>query len=571
MTKKLLSILALLCMTASGAWAQTTSDVGKVIAANGKMYNTVTLANKVSTASGVVAYVGSTSGCVCPDYPNDRVLVLAVNNTGYQAWGSTGCTHGGSCNTVALALAHLSGNMTTYMLYQEHVSTSAGHHTHLPAYQCRTLNVAKPSGAHEWFWPSVGQWNLMAKGLTGSSANLSTTVESTLTADKINVKIEAAGAQAIPTGNHILSTSYDGDNFWEYSGGRLYSIAKSYAFYFRAMFTMPASATKAYVVDYNANDGSGAPSAQSKDHGSNLTLSSTVPTRDGYTFAGWATSASGAVAYAAGATYTANADVTLYATWTKNEATLTDGNDLTALTAFAAKTCTVTYTRSFTSGKASTVCLPFAYAPKTGETFYTFSGITKSGSDYVATMTEAATSPLTANTPYLFMPTGNADFSGTYEIPASLTAGETTSGDWTFKGTYSTIEWTTAPATPTYGFSAQNVGEDITQGQFVKVGTYVRIKPMRAYLEYTGSDSQFKARALTRAAATDEDETLPETIKVRLIGADGTVTAIGTLHTRTGEVNFDSEAWYTLDGKRLAGQPTQKGIYVNNGKKVVIK
>ena len=42
MTKKLLSILALLCMTASGAWAQTTSDVGKVIAANGKMYNTVT-------------------------------------------------------------------------------------------------------------------------------------------------------------------------------------------------------------------------------------------------------------------------------------------------------------------------------------------------------------------------------------------------------------------------------------------------------------------------------------------------------------------------------------------------
>lgn len=123
----------------------------------------------------------------------------------------------------------------------------------------------------------------------------------------------------------------------------------------------------------------------------------------------------------------------------------------------------------------------------------------------------------------------------------------------------------------TYGFSAQNVGEDITQGQFVKVGTYVRIKPMRAYLEYTGSDSQFKARALTRAAATDEDETLPETIKVRLIGADGTVTAIGTLHTRTGEVSFDSEAWYTLDGKRLAGQPTQKGIYVNNGKKVVIK
>lgn len=29
--------------------------------------------------------------------------------------------------------------------------------------------------------------------------------------------------------------------------------------------------------------------------------------------------------------------------------------------------------------------------------------------------------------------------------------------------------------------------------------------------------------------------------------------------------------WYTLDGRRLTGQPTQKGVYLNNGYKVVIK
>ena len=29
--------------------------------------------------------------------------------------------------------------------------------------------------------------------------------------------------------------------------------------------------------------------------------------------------------------------------------------------------------------------------------------------------------------------------------------------------------------------------------------------------------------------------------------------------------------WYTLDGRKLVGQPTQHGIYINNGKKVVIK
>lgn len=29
--------------------------------------------------------------------------------------------------------------------------------------------------------------------------------------------------------------------------------------------------------------------------------------------------------------------------------------------------------------------------------------------------------------------------------------------------------------------------------------------------------------------------------------------------------------WYTLDGRRLSGKPTAKGIYINNGQKVIIK
>ena len=32
-----------------------------------------------------------------------------------------------------------------------------------------------------------------------------------------------------------------------------------------------------------------------------------------------------------------------------------------------------------------------------------------------------------------------------------------------------------------------------------------------------------------------------------------------------------SGAWYTLDGRRLNGKPSQRGIYVNQGRKVVIK
>jgi hypothetical protein len=32
-----------------------------------------------------------------------------------------------------------------------------------------------------------------------------------------------------------------------------------------------------------------------------------------------------------------------------------------------------------------------------------------------------------------------------------------------------------------------------------------------------------------------------------------------------------ADGWYTLDGRKLAGKPTVSGVYVNNGRKVVIK
>ena len=92
--------------------------------------------------------------------------------------------------------------------------------------------------------------------------------------------------------------------------------------------TMTASTTFAvpklssYTVSYNANGGSGAPSSQTKWYGKTLTLSSTKPTRTGYAFQGWATSASGSVSYSAGASYTANAAATLYAVWKANTYTV---------------------------------------------------------------------------------------------------------------------------------------------------------------------------------------------------------------------------------------------------------
>lgn len=74
-----------------------------------------------------------------------------------------------------------------------------------------------------------------------------------------------------------------------------------------------------WVVKYDSNGGINAPATQTKVYGQTLKLSSTQPTKVDYDFKGWATSKTnadnGIVAYAPGANYTSNANITLYAVW----------------------------------------------------------------------------------------------------------------------------------------------------------------------------------------------------------------------------------------------------------------
>ena len=97
------------------------------------------------------------------------------------------------------------------------------------------------------------------------------------------------------------------------SGQGWASTWDAYTPWVNATVTVPAKPS--YAVKYNANGGSGAPSAQTKWYGESLTLRTGTPTRTGYSFRGWATTSTGSVKYAAGGTYTANAAVTLYAVW----------------------------------------------------------------------------------------------------------------------------------------------------------------------------------------------------------------------------------------------------------------
>ena len=81
----------------------------------------------------------------------------------------------------------------------------------------------------------------------------------------------------------------------------------------------PIVKLKTYTIKYNANGGSGAPSNQVKEHNKNITLSTSKPIRTGYTFVNWNTSSAGnGTSYSAGATYSGNSDITMYAQWRRN-------------------------------------------------------------------------------------------------------------------------------------------------------------------------------------------------------------------------------------------------------------
>ena len=242
------------------------------------------------------------------------------------------------------------------------------------------------------------------------------------------------------------------------------------------------------------------------------------------------------------------------------------------------KTVPVVFKRTFSAGKASTICLPFAMDKVSGGKVYRFAGITYDEKDgWVATMSETGGNNVTkteANTPYVFMPDadGEVTFSGTTEkIPAAYDAKElsTVSDDWTFRGTYEQLKYGSNLDGHVYGFASRDKevdGVNVAAGEFVKAKDGAGVKPMRCYLTYKDNQEFVGARAVTRGI----DENLPQSITVKFVSSTGNTTAIATLNTQTGEITID-DAWYTLSGTRLPGKPSQRGIYINKGKAVYIK
>ena len=205
---------------------------------------------------------------------------------------------------------------------------------------------------------------------------------------------------------------------------------------------------------------------------------------------------------------------------------LTDANDYAAANAFTATAAT--YDRSFTKDVVSTICLPFAINAETAATlgkFYQLKSTTTT--DNVVFEEVEFTDALK---PYLFVPAAT----GTITIPACtefVAAGDVTAqteGGVTLNGSIasSTISSTI------YGFASS--GNLVTASS----GT---MNPFRAYLTTSTPGA-----------------------RLALYSLDGEATGIGSVNVDKKNVRF-----YNLQGQSVAA-PT-KGLYILNGKKVIIK
>lgn len=242
-------------------------------------------------------------------------------------------------------------------------------------------------------------------------------------------------------------------------------------------YTVPALTS--YKVSYNANGGSGAPSAQTKYYGKTLKLSSTKPTRTGYTFKGWATSASGSVAYASGANYTANAAVTLYAVWQKITYTVSyNANGGTVAPSSQTKTYGVNLTLSSTKPTRA------SYVDENGLTIsYTFKGWATSASS--STVTYKAGATYTANASITLYAVWQVTTTVmTYDIVYETGDGTNVASQEKTKGTAITLS-TTIPTRNGFTFSKWNTKSDGTGTNYSAGATYSTDADLTLYAIWT--------------------------------------------------------------------------------------
>jgi hypothetical protein len=264
----------------------------------------------------------------------------------------------------------------------------------------------------------------------------------------------------------------------------------------------------------------------------------------------------------------------------KSKAIIDGTIDVTSEVSNPVKVDTVTFTRTFNRDKTTTIVLPFDIDMDYvwGGIFCKFNGVKKKGNNSVVSLMFVSTM-VQANMPYVYVPLGE-----TLSIKqpagekitlhtANARAIHESDKSWQFRGTYQPRTWQEGDEDIGRCYRFIGNGEDVegVAGTFRKTGVGAHIGPMQAYLTKVLEQPQAIKRsyALGTQTASIAREDLPDELGVEIVNEEEKTLALGTFNTVTGKFNIDR--WFDLNGKLLKGKPTTKGIYFNNGKKVIVK
>ena len=210
----------------------------------------------------------------------------------------------------------------------------------------------------------------------------------------------------------------------------------------------------------------------------------------------------------------------------------------------------------YKDGDWNTLCLPFSVdnftgTPLEGATVKTLASTGFSGGTLTMTFSDDVTS-IEAGKPYIVKWANGTDienpvFNG---VTISNSAANIETSYVDFVGTYSPVNIYTDEKTNLY-LGAGNTLYYPTDDGF-------KVNACRGY---------FQLKGLTAGEPSNSNQASVRAFKLNF----GDDEATGIISTTNYTNDTNSDAWYTLDGRRLDGKPTQRGIYINNGKKTIIK
>ena len=224
----------------------------------------------------------------------------------------------------------------------------------------------------------------------------------------------------------------------------------------------------------------------------------------------------------------------------------------------------------YKDGDWNTLCLPFAVSsfagtPLEGATVMSLRTTKSSGTGFdsetgTLTLNFANATSIAAGRAYIVKWDKPADYEGnesTYDISdptfndvtiSSTTPSPSTSNDKkvSFTGCYSPVALTPNDKSNLFLGAANTLyyPNDANNAD----GNYY-VNACRAYFHI--GDASANVRAFVLSFGEDE--------------------ATGITTTNYTDFTNPDCAWYTLDGRRLSGKPSQRGVYVNNGRKIVVK